>query len=358
VNLSTQSPSGRAWLEVSLAALLANAQAVLERVRGARLLPMVKADAYGLGAVPVARALETLDPWGYGVATVAEGALLRAAGITRPILVFTPASADQLAAYRHHDLRAVLDRPEVITAWDWPFHLEIDTGMGRCGLRWDDENRLARCGSPHLEAVFTHFYAADLNMATVWTQWRRFTRARRLISGTYLVHAANSAAAWRLTERLDLVRPGIYLYGGRHAPDLPPPLPVATLRAPVVSLRYVRRGDGVSYGADWRAPADTWIATVAAGYADGIPRAVQGKAEVVLHGRRRPVVGRVTMDFVMVDIGADGSDVTVGDIATVFGGESPAASADEFGRWAGTNAYEILTRIGPRVERRYDGMTG
>lgn len=358
MNLSTQSPSGRAWLDVSLAALLANARAVLDRAGGARLLPMVKADAYGLGAVPVARALETLDPWGYGVATVTEGALLRAAGITRPILVFTPAGVDQLAAYRRDDLRAVLDRPDVIAAWDWPFHLEIDSGMGRCGVRWDDEERLARCGSPHLEAVFTHFYAADLNMATVRTQWRRFARARRVVPGRYLVHAANSAAAWRLTERLDLVRPGIYLYGGRHAPDLPPPRAVATLRAPVVSLRHVKRGDGVSYGADWRAPADTWIATVAAGYADGIPRAVQGKAEVVLRGRRRSVVGRVTMDFLMVDVGADGSEVTVGDIGTVFGDEPPVPSVDELGRWAGTNSYEILSRIGARVERRYSGMSG
>jgi alanine racemase len=353
VNLSTQSPNGRAWLDVSLAALLANARAVLDQSRGARLLPMVKADAYGLGAVPVARALETLDPWGYGVATLPEGGLLRAAGIARPILVFTPATADQLAAYRRDDLRAVLDRPEVIAAWDRPFHLEIDSGMGRCGIRWDDEDGLARCGSPYLEAVFTHFYAADLNVATVGTQWRRFTRARRLVPGTYLVHAANSAGAWRLTERLDLVRPGIYLYGGRHAPDLRPPRPVATFRAPVVSVRHVKRGDGVSYGADWRAPADTWIATVSVGYADGIPRAVQGKAEVVLRGRRRPVVGRVTMDFVMVDVGGDGGEVTLGDIATVFGDEPPCPSVDEFGRWAGTNAYEILARIGARVERRY-----
>lgn len=353
MNVSTQSPNGRAWLDVSLAALSANARTVLDRAPGARLLPMVKADAYGLGAVPCARALEALDPWGFGVATLGEGALLRAAGITRPILVFTPATAEQLAAYRRDDLRAVLDRPEVIAAWDWPFHLEIDSGMGRCGVRWDDEEKLARCGSPHLEAVFTHFYAADLNAATVGTQWRRFTRARRVVPGTYLVHAANSAAAWRLAERLDLVRPGIYLYGGRHAPDLPPPRPVATFRAPVVSLRLVKRGDGVSYGADWRAPTDTWIATVGVGYADGVPRAVQGKATVALGGQRRPVVGRVTMDFLMVDLGADGGGVTVGDVATVFGGEPLAATVDQFGAWAGTNAYEILARIGARVERRY-----
>ena len=354
MNVSTPSPNGRAWLDVSLAALLANARAVLDRAPGARLLPMVKADAYGLGAVPCARALEALDPWGFGVATVGEGAELRAAGLTRPILVFTPASPEQRDAYRRHDLRAVLDRPEVIATWPAPFHLEIDTGMGRCGVRWDESDALARCGSPHLEGVFTHFYAADLDPASVEAQWRRFVEARRRVPGSPLVHAANSAAAWRLAERLDLVRPGIYLYGGSAAPDIPAPRPVAALRARVVALRHVRRGDSVSYGPDWHAPADTWIATVAAGYADGVPRAVRGRAAVVLRGRRWPVVGRVTMDFVMVDMGPDGGGVTVGDVATVFGGDSPAATVDEFGAWAGTNSYEILARIGARVERRYD----
>jgi alanine racemase len=354
VNVSTQSPNGRAWLDVSLAALLANARAVLDRAPGARLLPMVKAAAYGLGAVRCARALEALDPWGFGVATVGEGSELRAAGLTRPILVFTPASLEQRDAYRRHDLRAVLDRPEVIAAWTGPFHLEIDTGMGRCGVRWDDGAALARCGSPHLEAVFTHFYAADVDPASVETQWRRFVEARGRVPGSALVHAANSAAVWRLAEKLDLVRPGIYLYGGSHAADLPAPDPVAALRAPVVALRRVRRGDSVSYGGDWRAPADTWIATVGAGYADGIPRAVQGRAEVALQGRRRPVVGRVTMDFVMVDAGPDGGGVTVGDVATVFGGDDGLApTVDEFGGWAGTNSYEILARIGARVARRY-----
>jgi alanine racemase len=354
VNLSTQSPNGRAWLDVSLAALLANARAVLDRAPGARLLPMVKADAYGLGAVACARALEALDPWGFGVATVAEGAELRGAGLTRPILVFTPASAEQGEAYHRHDLRAVLDRPDVIAGWRGPFHLEIDTGMGRCGVRWDEGDTLARCGSPRLEGVFTHFHSADTDPSSVDVQWRRFVEARHRVPGSALVHAANSAAVWRLGERLDLVRPGIYLYGGSAAPDIPPPRPVAALRAPVVALRRVRRGDPVSYGADWRAPADTWIATVGAGYVDGIPRAVQGKAAVLLRGRRAPVVGRVTMDFVMVDVGPDGGGVTVGDVATVFGGDDRLApTVEEFGGWAGTNSYEILARIGARVERRH-----
>jgi alanine racemase len=321
---------------------------------------MVKANAYGLGAVPCAGALEELDPWGFGVATVAEGVELRDAGISRPILVFTPATAAQQADYRRYDLRAVLDRAEAIAAWDRPFHLEIDTGMGRCGVRWDDASQLAGCGSPHLEGVFTHFYAADSDASSVETQQRRFLAAReRLPSVPNLVHAANSAGAWRLREPLDLVRPGIFLYGGCHARDLDPPRPVAALRAPVVGLRRIPTGESVSYGGDWRAPRDTWVATLGVGYADGVPRSVQSKAEVLLGGVRRPVVGRVTMDFIMIDTGPHESAAAIGEVATIFGGPDPAApSVDEFGEWAGSNAYEILARIGARVVKRYDGGAG
>jgi alanine racemase len=329
---------------------------VLDQAAGARLLPMVKADAYGLGAVPCVRALERLDPWGYGVATVAEGAQLRAAGIRRPIIVFTPAQPDQLGAYGAHDLRAVLDRPELVTIWTLPFHLEIDTGMGRCGLRWDDP-ALARCASGQLEGVFTHLFAADADAASVARQWDRFVEGRRRLGmAPRLVHAANSAGAWRLRQELGLVRPGIYLYGGRLAPDLPAPLPVATLRAPVVSLRRIAVGDSVSYGADWRASRATTIATLAVGYADGVPRAVQGRAHALLDGRRYPLAGRVTMDFVMADLGAAPPAVAAGDVATLIGHDGDATiTVDEFATWAGSISYEILARLGARLERRYRG---
>jgi alanine racemase len=352
--MSNSPTNGRAWVEVDLQHVLANAAAVLAEARGARLLPMVKADAYGVGAVPCARVLDRLEPWGYGVATVPEAVELRAAGIGRPILVFTPAQPAQLEAYRRHDLRAVLDRPEMIGLWTLPFHLEIDTGMGRCGVRWDDA-ALARCASPHLEGVFTHLYAADADPASVTPQWQRFTAARRRLGmSPSLVHVANSAGAWRLREQLALVRPGIYLYGGRIAPDLPAPLPVATLRAPVVSLRRLAAGDSVSYGGDWHAPRATTVATLGIGYADGVPRAVQGKAHVLLGGRRYPIVGRVTMDFVMVDLGAAPASLAVGAVATLIGRDGDETILlDEFASWAGTISYEILARLGARLERRY-----
>jgi alanine racemase len=355
--MSNSPTNGRAWVEVDLQHVLANAEAVLAQARGARLLPMVKADGYGVGALPCARVLEGLDPWGYGVATVPEALALRDAGIRRPILVFTPAQPGQLETYRRHALRAVLDRPELVGTWTLPFHLEIDTGMGRCGVRWDDE-AVARCASPHLEGVFTHLYAADTDPASVAPQWERFTAARRRLGmSPQLVHVANSAGAWRLREALDLVRPGIYLYGGRIAPDLPAPLPVATLRAPVVSLRRLAAGEPVSYGGDWRAPRATTVATLGIGYADGVPRAVQGKARVLLGGRRCPIVGRVTMDFVMVDLEAAPDAVAVGDVATLIGVDGGATiPLDEFASWAGTISYEILARFGARLERRYTGL--
>jgi alanine racemase len=357
--MSTQPSNGRAWVEIDLDHLLANARAVLAQTPRAQLLPMVKADAYGLGAVACARALERLEPWGFGVATVQEGKQLRDAGIQRPILVFTPAQPDQLDTYRRHDLRAVLDRPETISIWTIAFHLEIDTGMARCGVRWDDGDALERCASPHLEGVFIHLAAADADPASVAVQWDRFTQARRRLGmAPGLVHVANSAGAWRLSEELALVRPGIYLYGGRLAPDLPTPLPVAAVRAPVVSIRRLAAGDSVSYGGDWRAPRATTVATLGIGYADGVPRAVQDRASVLLGGMRYPVVGRVTMDFVMVDLGSvpPPLPVAVGDVATLIGSDGrDTITVDEFAAWAGTISYEILARLGARVERRYVG---
>ncbi|MEX0690310.1 MAG: alanine racemase [Gemmatimonadales bacterium] len=339
--------SRRAWVEIDLAALVANARTV-EAAAGSRLLPMVKANAYGLGAVAVAHALDALNPWGYGVATVGEGIELRIAGITRPVLVFTPAARDQYHDSEANDLTAVLDDPDVAASWDRPYHLEIDTGMARCGLRWDDD-RLAVWPSGHLAGCFTHFHSADTDPDSVRLQAERFEAAlARLPTRPPLVHAAGSAAAWRLNERFDLVRPGVFLYGGTHAFDLTPPAPVATLRAPVVSVRRLRAGDTVSYGAAWTAPRDTTIATVAVGYADGVSRAVEGKASVVLDGRRLSVVGRVTMDFIMVDAGDRA--VRPGDVATLIG---EGITLDEFAGWAGSNTYEVLARLGARLERVY-----
>lgn len=346
----------RAWVEVDLASLVSNAQAIQAMVPASRLLAVLKADAYGLGASAVAAALGRVAPWGYAVATVEEGARLRESGIDSPILVLMPARREMATTYVAGKLRAVLDDPALAATWPEPYHVEIDTGMNRCGVRWDDPEGVHAMVSPRLEGAFTHFHSADECPGSVERQWERFERALRVLgSRPKLLHAANSAGVWRLGKALDLVRPGVYLYGGRAAPDLPEPLPVVAVRTRVVSMRRILRAETVSYGGDWSAGHDTTIATLGIGYADGVPRAVQGQASVLIGGRRYPVVGRVTMDMTMVEIGPTrDAIIKVGDVATVLGRHgSEEISLEEFAAWSGTCSYEVLTRLSPRLTRHY-----
>lgn len=357
--MTTTSPcdTTRAWVDVDLSAVTANAKTVTA-ISGGRLLPMVKANGYGLGAVAVSRALESLAPWGYGVATVDEGAELRRAGIARPILLCTPLLPDWIDRCLEFDLRPSIGDLAALEGWtartQHPFHIEIDTGMTRSGFRFDDpalrgavRERLAQAEG--WEGAFTHFHSPETDWVATELQWARFQEMLAAMPRRpALVHAANSAAALNGTRyTADLVRPGIFLYGGGAGG--PTPVPVAAFRARVVGLRRVRQGDTVSYGASWRADAPTRIATVAAGYADGFPRAAGRTRAIELAGRVVPVVGRVAMDMTMVAI-EDDHRVELGDTATLWGG---AVSLDQQAEWAGTIAYELLTSLAPRVPRCY-----
>ena len=346
----------RAWLEVDLAALVRNARRFRELI-GAPLLPMVKADAYGLGAVAVTRALEAAEPWGYGVATPEEGAELRAAGITRPIVVFSPLQASDVAAYQTHGLRPVIGDSVALDAWraqgEGPFHVEIDTGMSRSGFRWHDAESITALarrleGAPNWEGVFTHFHSADVDEAATREQAERFDEVlAALPTRPPIVHVANSAAAQLGQEfSADLARPGIFLYGGQAGGMNPEP--VARLCARVIALRRLRRGDTVSYGAEAEVEAETTIATLSIGYGDGVPRALGSRGLVELHGLLIPIVGRVTMDMIMVDV--EDNPVSLGDVAILFGG---LVTLDEQAALAGTISYELLTILTPRVVRRY-----
>jgi alanine racemase len=352
----------RAWVDVDLGALVANAR-TLATLTGTRLLPMVKANGYGLGATAVARALEPLEPWGYGVASTDEGAELRRAGIERPILVVSPLLAEGVEAHLAHDLRPTIGDQGALEAWcarsQRAFHVEIDSGMGRAGLRWDDPGALDAMATrlretPGWEGVFTHFHSADSDPPSAAVQWERFQGVlAALPRRPSLVHAANSAAALQgATYAGDLIRPGIYLYGGNAGG--PAPATVATLRTRVIAVRRIGVGETVSYGATWRAPRPTTIATLALGYADGFPRAARnggGPARwIELGGTLAPVVGRVTMDMTMLDVG--GATPRPGEVATVFGG---LVSLDQQAAAAGTIAYEMLTALGNRLPRRYGG---
>jgi alanine racemase len=348
----------RVWVEIDRSALLANARTV-QASAGVPLLPMIKADAYGIGAVEVARTLEAVAPWGFGVATLDEAEGLRQAGVTRPLIAFTPLAPGQVERTLALGVRPLIGDVDGLASWlargEHPFHLGVDTGMGRVGFHWTDRALAAHVSERLREArgwegIATHFHSADSDGEATALQWRRFQDViRALPRRPAMVHAANSAAALRGTEYAgDLVRPGIFLYGGPVGDWAPAPRPVATLRARVVAVRRVAAGETVSYGAAWRAPSATTIATLALGYADGLHRSGAGRARVELHGEIVPVVGRITMDLTMAAV-PEGS-TRVGDVATVFGGAIPLA---EHAAALGTISYEVLTSLGQRVARRY-----
>jgi alanine racemase len=353
----TSSPTdARAWIQVDLGALVRNG-ARLARRAGVPLLPMVKADAYGLGAVPVARALETLSPWGFGVATVEEGRELRAAGIARRVLVFTPLLPAELPAAHALDLTPTLHRAADIVAWSAtgrPWHLAVDTGMNRAGVRWDRVGELADTLRAHPpEGVFTHFHSADRADGSRAQQEARFGESLGVFpERPAVLHAENSPAL----ERCDgspwtVARPGVFLYGvesggGEHAE------PVVTLRARVVDLHDVADGETVSYLATWRAAGRRRIATLALGYGDGYRRALSNRGTALLHGRRAPVVGLVTMDMTMVDV----TDIPceVGDVATLIGRDGTCRlGVADVAATAEVLAYELLTGLRGRLPRVY-----
>jgi len=349
-------------VEVAVDALIDNARTIA-RVSGTRLLPVVKANAYGVGAVLASTALEQLDPWGYGVATIEEGAELRAAGIARPVLVFMPARPDLFDAYQQHRLTPALGDGRAIADWiargarGGAFHLEIDTGMGRSGVRWDEMEPLADLlDTPYLEGCYTHFHSAERRDGSADVQMDRFRQAvGRLARRPAVLHVANSAAALRdRAFALDAVRTGIYLYGGSPGDGIPAGKPVLQLRARVVAVRRLRAGDSVSYNATWTAPRDTTIATLGIGYADGVRRflARSGEAHVLLGGRRMPVVGRVTMDLTMVDTGDAPVEMT--DVATLVGsGDGGTITLGQIAAWSDALPHEFLAGLGARLPRIY-----
>jgi len=375
----------RAWVEIDLGALLRNARAVGGRA-GVPILPMVKADAYGLGAGPVVQALETVHPWGYGVATVEEGAALRAGGITRTVVVFDPILAEEIEAAHAERLSPTLGDVAMITRWatatgNAPWHLAIDTGMSRTGVRWTTVGDLHALLAqyPPIGAC-THFHSADADDGSADIQLGRFRSAvGTLAHRPPVLHAENSPAIERLTEASTwtLVRPGVFLYGVGSRGIVPPtspapqgrPLesePVVALRARIVELRWIEPGESVSYGATFRATERRRIATVAAGYADGYRRAFSNVGRALVRGQRVPVAGVVTMDMTMLDV--TGVDCAVGDVTTLLGigaaGSETGAAANTHqprdaidvnaaARDAGLCSYELLTGLRLRLPRVY-----
>lgn len=363
---------------VDLAAIDHNVRALRACAPSAVLCAVVKGDGYGHGAVAVARAALGAGAHWLGVACAAEGAQLRLAGVDAPVLVLAEPPPADLSAVVEHDLRAVVYTAATLEALGElararraraRVHLKVDTGMHRAGCRPEDAVHLATVAAGHpaleLEGVMTHLATADEpGSAEVGAQLSRFDAVLGRLAASGLrppvAHAANSAGVLaHPASHLDLVRPGIAVYGlgpltslaggGRLRPAL-------SLHARVSRVQRVPAGDGVSYGLRWQAPADTVVATVSIGYADGVRRALGLRgADVLVGGRRRPMVGVVTMDQLMVDCGP-GAHVAVGDTVTLIGDQGGEhVGAGEWAAHLDTIDYEVVAAVGPRVPRRYVG---
>jgi alanine racemase len=358
---------------VDLGALRRNIAAVRSRVGSARIMGIIKANAYGHGLVPVAEAMVAGGVHELGVGFVEEGVALRRAGVRAPILVLGGVIEEQIPLFFAHDLDITaaspfkleqIERAAAAAGARARVHLKIDTGMGRIGMQWDSAHELIagalgakRC---EIRGVFTHLAASESpDAAFTDTQLDRFEQAIEHFSRRGrpmpLRHVAGSAAILQHPRATyDMVRPGIMLYGVypstavRRTASLHP---VLTLESRVVFLKGLRRGRAVSY-AGTPLEGDVRVATLPIGYGDGYPRSLSGKASVLLGGRRCPVLGAVTMDALMVEVGK--LELHNGDRAVLLGSQGgETISAQELADLAGTIPYEILSSIGARVPRVY-----
>jgi alanine racemase len=374
---------------VDLAALQANFKAIQEFLAQGfspppRIIAVVKANAYGHGAERVAIALEAAGADLLACADIEEAVVLRRAGVRVPILIFGALSVSDLDGLFEFALTPTISTPSAARAVQAAaakhtttlgYHLKIDTGMNRLGFRHDNLRRtlpeLLASSNLRLEAIYTHFATADESESPFFDiQRNNFEAALKAIdsiadpkgprrSDRVLIHAANSAATLRDSRVwYDMVRPGLMLYG-----IVPPPLastiplkPVMSLTSRVVAVKGVRPGEGVGYGLRFEADKPVTTAVIPAGYADGIDLRVSGRSQVLIRGRRVPIVGAVSMDMMMVDV-TGLEDVSPGDEVVIIGRQGDESwqqiDAREMAAAIGTIPYEVVCRIGSRIERVY-----
>jgi alanine racemase len=355
---------------VDLEAIRRNVRAL--KPQDVELMAVVKANAYGHGDVPVARAaLEAGATW-LGVALVEEGLGLRMAGIEAPILVLSEAPPGAEAVALAHRLTPSVYTPVGLrrlaqaSRGTVGVHVKVDTGMHRVGV-WPSEDtpafvREVSDAGLEVEGIFTHLANSEDDEVTTKLQLERFDAAveaaRAAGAAPRYIHAANSGGLLRHPEaHRDLVRAGIAIYGIPPAPGLDEGIglrPALTWRTSVASAKRLEAGERLSYGHRYELHEPAWIATVPVGYADGYPRRAWSTAEVLLGGRRRRIAGTVTMDQLMVECGEDRPEP--GDEVVLLGRQGDEEiTAWELAEHAGTVSYEIVTRIGPRVPREYRG---
>ena len=367
---------------VDLAALQSNFRAIQEFVGGPappRIIAVVKANAYGHGSERVALALERAGATMLACADIEEGIVLRRAGVSVPILVFGALSVSDLDGLFEFSLTPTISTPSAARAVQAAaaarrttvgYHLKIDTGMNRLGFRHDNLRRtlpdVLGSANLRLEAIYTHFATADDPDLPLFNDQRvRFDEASKIVgeltndSGKILRHACNSAALLRDSRVWhDIVRPGLLLYG-----IVPPPLastipltPVMSLTSRVVGVKGLRPGEAVGYGSRFRTDTPATIAVVPAGYADGLDLRLEQRGQVLIRGRRAPIVGAVSMDMITVDVtGIDA--VQPGDEVVLIGRQGSETwqqiDVREMAAAIGSIPYEIVCRIGSRIERQY-----
>jgi alanine racemase len=371
----------RAWARIDLDALRANVRSLREHARGAQLMAVVKADAYGHGMLQCARAAREAGAAWLGTATPEEALALRAAGVEGPVLcwLWTPGGPWREAVEAGVDVSVsgMWALREVIAAAREArrparVHLKSDTGLGRNGCplaEWPALTAAARAaevdGLVEVAGLWSHFACADEpGHPSIAAQLTDFRAALEVAGAAGLDpevrHIANSPATLTLPEsHFDLVRTGVAMYGISPVPQVGGPAdfglrPVMTLGARLALVKRVPGGHGVSYGHHYTTPGETTLALVPLGYADGVPRHASGTGPVLVAGKPRTVAGRVAMDQFVVDLGGDSAHA--GDEAVLFGtGEHGEPTAQDWALAAGTIAYEIVTRVGARVPRLYTG---
>jgi alanine racemase len=365
------------WAQIDLDVIAANAATLLRVANGSGLMAVVKADGYGHGAVPVARAVLRGGAAWLAVALIEEARELRASGITAPILLLTEPPVSAIADLLDVRLTPTVYTPAFITALDaaararggspTDVHLKLDTGMRRVGAPegdWHDVlTLLSGATGLRMSGLWSHFACADVPGHPSIDRQSRAFRAGVAAAHDHgltpdLLHLCNSPAALtRPQDHYDLIRCGIALYGLDPGDGLIGALPLRPALRWVSRVSLVKRvaaGEAVSYGHRWAPPTDTTIGTVPAGYADGVTRRLGGLGEVVVGGRRRPMVGRVCMDQFLFDAGDD--EIAVDDEVVLIGAQDGAAvTADDWAAWLQTINYEIVCTVGPRVPRVYVG---
>ncbi|MCB1207847.1 MAG: alanine racemase [Verrucomicrobiales bacterium] len=364
------------YVEVDQSRVRANLQAIRAAVGPAKVMGIVKANAYGHGIIEIARLLEQQRIDMLGVAFLEEAVLLREHGIQSPILVFGGIAADQIHLFLKENLSFTASSVEKLRLIDEAaaalkvrarVHLKIDTGMERIGVHYYSAGKLLdaalQCDHCDIDGIYSHFAnadAADLGHAQL--QLERFLEVTEFFTQRSLPlpcrHIANSGGVLQLPDsHLDMVRPGILLYGVYPSAECARTVAVQSAlswKSRVAYFKVVQPGHPVSYGSTWQSDHPTRIVTIPAGYGDGYFRALSNRSVVIIRGKKYPVVGRVCMDQMMVNI--EGGTAYNGDEVILLGEtEGALISAEDIAEWAGTISYEVLTNINTRVPRVYVG---